>query len=105
MKAEFVLLGLMFTVEVFPNLKSKAFHEQKEQLMHSFKPGDCKYFCCEAKWIVLWHEGKYKSKIVYLLHGGNIGYSMYKKKSGKYLACSTLIMRLQHFQITWQDSK
>lgn len=46
MKAEFVLLGLMFIVEIFPNLKSEASHEHKEQLTHSFKPGDCKYFCC-----------------------------------------------------------
>lgn len=46
MKAEFVLLGLVFTVEIFPNLKHRASPELKEQLMHSFKPGDCKYFCC-----------------------------------------------------------
>lgn len=40
MKTEFELLALMFTVEIFPNLKSEASHEHKEQLVHSFKPGD-----------------------------------------------------------------
>lgn len=38
MKAEFVLLGLMFTVEIFLNLKREASHEHEEQLMHSVKP-------------------------------------------------------------------
>lgn len=41
MKAQFVFIGLMFTVEIFPNLKNEASHEHK-QLMYSFKPGDCK---------------------------------------------------------------
>lgn len=46
MKAEFVLLGLMFTVEIFLNLKRGASHEHEEQLMHSVKPGECRHLCC-----------------------------------------------------------
>lgn len=46
MKAEFVLLGLVFTVEIFLNLKCEACHEHEEQLMHSVKPGECRHLCC-----------------------------------------------------------
>lgn len=46
MKAEFVLFGLMFAVEIFLNLKREATHEGEEQLMHSVKPGECRHLCC-----------------------------------------------------------
>jgi len=54
---------------------------------------------------VLWHKGKYKSKTVYLLHGSNAGYSIYKKEMGKDVACFIVLMKVQDFQIMRQDSK
>lgn len=79
MKAEFALFGLMFTVEIFLNLKREASHEGEEQLMHSVKPGEYRHLCCYSS---MCYETEGNTNI-YLLRGNNTGYSIYKKGGKK----------------------
>lgn len=81
MKAEFVLFSLMFTVEIFPNLKCSTSPQLKEQLSIHSDLEIVNTFVVRVKLIALQHKVKYKSKIVYLLYGSSNGYSTYKKCS------------------------
>lgn len=80
MKAEFVLLGLMFTVGIFLNLKREALMNMENNWCIQSNVENVDTCVVTALWIVLWNRGNTN---IHFLHGNNTGYSIYKKGGKK----------------------